>query len=400
MQYFNYLAQDNQGKQTRGSLQAKDMLEAKTKLRQLGFYIIWVRRENYLLEGLLFGRVKSMDLAIFSHQFAVMISSGIPLIRALKALGEEANNKKLGNIINKIRQDVENGTSLSEAFARHPKVFSNFFISLIKAGEAAGVLPTVLNRLANYFEKEEDLRRKVKSSFAYPIIVSIAATGVVIFLLIFIVPVFRSVYKTLRIDLPGPTLTLIILSNLVVKFWWAILLVAVAVYCSFLISKQNKKLSFALDRLKLRIPVFGQLNRKVAISRFVRTLSTLTGSGLTLNPSLTIVKDVVNNLVIGHAIESVQRNINQGKQISDALREEAFFPPIVLQMIAVGEESGNLNTLLDKCADFLDDDIDVLVKSLVVKLEPTLTLFLAVLVGFIAVAIYLPMFDLLRQITR
>ena len=258
----------------------------------------------------------------------------------------------------------------------------------------------VLSRLADYLEKEEDLRRKVRSSFAYPVIVGIVAVLVVGFLLIFIVPVFRASYKTLKIDLPGPTVLLIILSNIAVKFWWLVLLLGIAFYIGIIAAKQKPGFCLALDKFKLKLPVFGQLNRKVAVSRLVRTLSTLTGSGLTLGQSLPIVKDIVGNLAVAKAIEDLRKDINQGKQISESLKAHDFFPAIVTQMIAVGEESGNLNAMLDKCADFLDEDIDTLIRGLVVKLEPILTFGLALLVGFIALAIYLPMFDLIRQVSR
>jgi type IV pilus assembly protein PilC len=400
MARFNYLANDNQNKQVKGAIEAKDLLEAKTKLRQSGLYIIWVRREGTVIEGLSFDRIRDQDLAIFSHQFAVMIASGIPLIRALKAIEDEATNKRLRTVLNKVRIEVENGVSLSTALSRHPKVFSNFFVSLVKSGEAAGILPNVLKRLAEHLEKEEDLRRKVSSSFAYPVIVGFVAFGVVAFLLIFIVPVFRSTYKSLKIGLPGPTLTLISLSNIFIKFWWLILLLIGVGFYIFTVSKYNATIGLIVDRLRLRLPVFGQLNRKVALSRLVRTLSTMIGSGLTLNTSLNIAKEVVGNRVVAKTIGAIQDEISQGKQISDSLKAKALFPPMVVQMISVGEESGSLNTMLDKCADFLDEDIDQLIKNLVVKIEPALTSLLAVVVGFIALAIYLPMFDLIRQISK
>lgn len=400
MAHFSYLAQDNQNKQVKGVLEAKNVQEAKSKIRSLGLYLISVRKESGIIDGLGVGKVKNMDLAIFSHQFSVMISSGIPLIRALKALAEESNNKKFRSIINKISFDVENGISLSDAFGRHPKIFSNFFINLIKTGEVAGILPNVLTRLARYLEKEEDLRRKVLSSFAYPVIVGVVAIGVVAFLLIFIVPIFLAVYKTLRIDLPGPTLTLIFLSNAVIKFWWLILILVGVIFYIFKVLGRNEQVGLILDNFKLRIPLFGQLTRKVAVSRFVRTLSTMISSGLPLNSSLSIVKEVVENRVICDNIESMQKDINQGKFLSESLKKQDVFPPIVVQMLSAGEESGNLTSMLDKCADFLDEDIETLIKSLVVKLEPTLTFFLAALIGFIALAIYLPMFDLIRQIGR
>jgi len=400
MAYFNYLATDSQNKEIKGSLEASNLLEAKTKLRQSGVYIIRIQKESNLLEKFGFEKVKNTDLAMFSHQFATMISSGIPLIRALQALAEESTNKKFRTTIDKIRFDVENGVSLSEALLKHPEVFSNFFVTSVKSGEAAGILPAVLNRLASHLEKEEELKRKVSSSFAYPAIVGFVALAVVIFMLIFIVPVFRNVYKALKIGLPGPTVTLIALSNIVIKFWWIILLlIGISIY-ALRIVKKNNKYNLIFDRFKLGIPVFGPLNRKVCVSRFVRTLSTMMASGLSLNSSLNIIKDIVGNRVISDSVEAIQKDINQGKQISAALKSQGIFPPIVVQMVSVGEESGNLNALLDKCANFLDEDIDTIIKNLVVKLEPTLTILLAALIGFIALAIYLPMFDLIHKIGK
>jgi type IV pilus assembly protein PilC len=397
---FDYLATDEQNRQVGGAIVAANLLEAKTKLRQQGLYIIWVRPQQKIGFSFSFGSISNQDLTIFSHQFAVMISSGIPLTRALKALAEETSSKKLRLIIEKVRFDVENGVSLSSAISKHPEAFSEFFVSLVRSGEMTGKLAPVLERLASYLENQEDLRRKVASSFAYPVVVGIVAILVVAFLLIFIVPVFRSVYKTMKISLPGPTLVLITLSNIVIKFWWLVLfLIGLSIYLLRIV-KQNTLFSLALDRLKLKLPLFGELNRKVAISRFSRTLSTMVESGIPLNSSLTIIKEVVGNKVFGQGIESIQKEINQGRPISETLKSKEFFPPIVMQMIAVGEESGNLNAMLDKCADFMDKDIDALVKSLVVKLEPALTFFLAILVGFIALAIYLPMFDLIRQISE
>jgi type IV pilus assembly protein PilC len=400
MAKFSYLAQDNQNKEISGTLEANDINEAKAKLRQASLYIIQVNPETRFLITPAVERVNNMDLAIFSHQFAAMISSGITLIKALKTLSAETNNRKFRKIIEKIAADIENGASLSNALSRYPRIFSNFFTSLIKAGETAGALPVVLNRLANYLEKEVTLRRKVISSFAYPVIVGIVAMIAVTFLLIFVVPVFSSVYAGLKITLPGPTVILIALSNIFIKYWWLVLSLAIAIYLTLRVLKQNKAFGLATDGFKLKLPVFGQLNRKVATSRFVRTLSTLVGSGVTLSSSLTIIKDVVGNRAFAQAVEKIQKDIQQGKPLSESLKQGKYFSPIVIQMLAAGEESGNLNVMLDKCADFLDEDIDTLIKNLVVKLEPSLTVALAILVGFIALAIYLPMFDLIRSIAK
>ena len=400
MANFNYLAQDAQNKEVKGIIEANDLSEAQVKLRQQGLFIISVEAKRRLLQKPAGGRIKNKDLGMFSHQLAVMIASGIPLIRALKAFVEEATDTKLRAIIDKVRLDIENGASLSGALSKFPDSFPNFFVNLIKTGEVAGALPTVLNRLAEHVDKQEDLRRKVSSSFAYPVIVSFVALGVVTFVLIFIVPVFRTVYKSLKVDLPGPTVALIMMSNIVIKFWWLILLIVGAIYVAFLKFRKNEAIDLAWDKFKLMLPVFGELNRKVAVSRFMRTISTLTASGVTLGEALNIAREVVDNRVIKNIIESAQKEINQGKNLTDALRAKKVFPSIALQMISVGEESGNLILMLDKCAAFLDEDIDVLIKGLVVKIEPVLTIFLAVLVGFIAMAIYLPMFDVIRQVNR
>lgn len=256
MPYFNYLAQDAKAQKTGGNIEAVDIIEAKAKIRQMGLYLVRVKQEARVFSILGSAKIKSMDLAVFSHQFAAMISSGVPLLRSLNALAEEATDKPFRFIIQKIKTDIENGQSLSSALSRNPKVFSNFFVSLIKTGELGGVLPVLLNRLANYLEKEEDLRRKVKSSFAYPVIVLITAILVVTFLLIFIVPVFCSVFKALKINLPMPTLALIALSNLVVKLWWLLLLLGVFAYVFLQVAVKKQAVRFFIDKLKLGIPIF------------------------------------------------------------------------------------------------------------------------------------------------
>ncbi len=399
MPNFTYLATDSKNKVLKGILEAADISEVKQKLKQKGLLVVRIKKAGLSLGEITFERISGQDLAVFSHQFSVMISSGIPLIRALRAISEEAVNKKLRSVIDKIRFDVENGASLSAAFSKHPKVFSNFFVSLIKSGEASGTLPHVLDRVAGHLEKEEELKRKIASSFAYPAIVAFVALGVVTFLLIFIVPIFAKVYKTLRIDLPGPTLLLVTLSNFFVKFWWLILLLIGLLVYIYIMTRRNAKLGFFWDAWKLKLPVFGQISSKVAVSRFVHNLSTMLGSGVTLSQSLVITKEVVGNRVVANIMDSVYNDINKGMHLSEYLKARKFFPPTVVQMISAGEESGHLGKMMDKCAEFLDENIDALIKSLIVKIEPMLTFLLAAVVGFIALSIYLPMFDLIKHIS-
>jgi type IV pilus assembly protein PilC len=400
MPIFHYVAILPDKKKTKGIVESANISAAKLKLAQSGFEIVSIHAESIFAKEIGASGVGTMDLAVFSHQFSVLIASGIPLLKALSALAEEASNQRFRLILQQVRSDIENGSSLSVALMKHSNVFSPFFVNLIKSGEAGGILPMVLNRLAKHLEKEEDLRRKVVSSFAYPIVVSVVAVGVVTFLLIFIVPVFRSVYKTMKLKLPGPTVALLAASNILLHYWWLLLMIAGGLVFFIQYTKKNEKLGLAIDRFKLHMPYFGLLFRKVAISRFVRTLATMIGSGLNLSSSLNIAKDVTGNHVVANAIEKVRQNVIQGKDFSLSLREVEFFPPMVVQMISAGEESGHLNEMLDKCADFLDDAIDIMIKGLLVKLEPILTMFLAVLIGFIALAVYLPMFDLIRQISH
>ncbi|MFH0877018.1 MAG: type II secretion system F family protein [Candidatus Omnitrophota bacterium] len=397
MPLFRYLATDFQNKQVRGDLQAKDINEAKLKLKQSNLFIVAIRKEQEFLKFFGPRRVRNMDLAVFSHQFAVLVASGIPVIKAFRALAQETGNKYFRSVLEKLKADVENGASLGVAMARYPQVFSVFFINLVKSGEAAGMLPTVLSRLASHLEKTEELRRKVRGSFAYPAVVGVIACAVIVFLLIYIVPVFQSVYKTLRVQLPLPTQTLILASNVLVGFWWLLAILIGAGIVGLRLASRNREIVFFVDQIKLRLPLFGSLNRKVAVSRFVRTLSTMVGSGLPLSNALGIARDVVGNQVVIRSIDVMRSEIIQGKNMAEALRAQDFFPPMVVQMIAAGEESGQLTNMLDKCADFLDESVDAMIKGLIVVLEPALTFILAGLVGFIALAIYLPMFDLIRQ---
>lgn len=347
-----------------------------------------------------FSTVSKSDLVLFTRQFSAMISAGLPLVKSLLIISSEIENSVLKAALDKVILDLQSGLSFSDALAKHPRIFSNFFVSLVKSGEAAGILPDVLKRIANQLEKESELRQKVTSSFTYPIVVGVVACAVVTFLLIFIVPVFKNVYRGLKVDLPLPTLFLIYLSNFMVKCWWLILLAIIAGIFGFkIIKERNKKVSSFLDYLQFRMPVFGRLNRKIVTTRFCRNLAAMLASGITLNRALEVVDKVLNNRLTSSVIWVMQRNINQGKTLTEVLQKQKIFSPIAVQMIATGEQSGTLEEMLNKTADFLDVEIDHIVKRLIVKLEPVLTIILAIVVGYIALAIYLPMFDIIRSIS-
>jgi type IV pilus assembly protein PilC len=402
MPKYSYIAKDSQGKEFRGIIESSDKDQAKVKLNQLGLYDVFLQdiakapRFKFSLPLLL---PQKVDLALFAHQFSAMIAAGLPLVKCLSVLSRDTEDKILKETIDKVIFDIQNGLNLSSALAKHPKIFSNFFVSLIKAGETAGILPEVLKRIAIHLEKEADIKHKVASAMSYPVIVGFVAVGVVGFLVIFIIPVFKNVYKGLRVNLPLPTLFLIYISNFMIKYWWLLLLLIIAIFYAFKrLKAKNERVSFFLDYFKLWMPIFGKLNRKIYTTRFIRTLSAMLSSGVTLGRSLEITEEVLDNRVSSSVIRALQKNINQGKSLTEVLEKQKLFSPLAVQMIATGEQSGTLEEMLNKTADFLDEDIDHAIKRMMVKLEPALTFAMAILVGYIALAIYLPMFDIFRNL--
>ena len=402
MAKYSYIAKDSRGKEFRGIIESGDKEEAKLKLNQLGLYDIFlqdVNKARHFKFSLAFLNFQRTDLALFAHQFSAMISAGLPLVKCLSVLSRDNEDLKFKAILEQVIFDIQNGLSLSSALAKNPKIFSNFFVSLVKSGETAGILPQVLKRIALHLEKEADLKHKVVSALSYPVIVGVVAIAVVGFLMVFIIPVFKKVYDGLRVTLPLPTLFLIYISNFMVKYWWVLLLAAIAVFYGFKkLRAKNPRFGFLWDYFKLWIPLFGKLNRKIYTTRFIRTLSAMLSSGVTLGRSLEISDEVLDNRVSSSVIRALQRNINQGKSLTEVLEKQKLFSPLAVQMIATGEQSGTLEEMLNKTADFLDEDIDHAIKRMMVRLEPALTFAMAILVGYIALAIYLPMFDIFRNL--
>lgn len=345
-------------------------------------------------------KVSIDDIVVFTERFSAMISAGLPIIRCLDTLAEQTENPALKKVIREICLDIEGGETLSGSLTRHPRVFSNFYVNMVKAGEAGGFLDEVLQKVAEYLDKEQTLRRNIKKAFAYPIIVLCAAAIVVSFLVIFIVPIFAKVYTKMGIALPIPTILLVQVSRIVAHYWWAILAAIGLAIFGYRGVYATKKGRLTIDRFKLDFPVFGALNRKVAISRFIRTFGSLFASGVAIMEALSVVKEITGNKVIAGVIDDVQNSVMQGRKIAEPLSEEKLFPPMVVQMVAAGEEAGAMDVMLKRSADFLDRDIDYTVDKLVARLEPLLTVFLAVIVGFIAMAIYLPMFDLIAGVAK
>ncbi len=344
------------------------------------------------------GRVPPQLIAIFTRQFSVMIDAGLPLVQCLEILGSQQENKVFKRALIQIRQDVESGSNLADAMRKHPKIFNDLFTNMVAAGEAGGILDTILQRLSTYIEKAVKLNSQVKSAMIYPVAVISIACIVVAIILWKVIPVFASLFVSLGAQLPLPTRVVIALSNFIAGYWWLIALLIGATIYSVRRYHETYKGKRVIDGLMLRLPIVGILLRKIATARFCRTLSTLTASGVPILDGLTITARTAGNAIIEDAIMATRKSVEEGKTISEPLGDTDVFPSMVVQMIAVGEQTGALDTMLSKIADFYEDEVDIAVAGLMKLLEPVLIAFLGVAIGGIVIAMYMPMFALISQI--
>ncbi|HEU4523289.1 MAG TPA: type II secretion system F family protein [Thermoanaerobaculia bacterium] len=344
------------------------------------------------------GKVPPQLIAIFTRQFSVMIDAGLPLVQCLEILGSQQEHKNFKRSLIQIRQDVESGSSLADAMRKHPKTFNDLFTNMVAAGEAGGILDTILQRLAAYIEKSVKLNSQVKSAMIYPVAVISIAVIVVAIILWKVIPVFASLFAGLGAELPMPTVIVIAISHFIGDWWWAMIIGGVLI--TFFLKRYHEtyKGKRVLDGLLLKAPVFGILLRKIAVARFCRTLSTLTSSGVPILDGLQITAKTAGNSVVEDAIMATRKSVEEGKTISEPLGDTDVFPSMVIQMIAVGEQTGALDTMLSKIADFYEDEVDVAVAGLMKLLEPILIAFLGVAIGGIVIAMYMPMFSLIGQI--
>ncbi len=400
---FAYKVRDKAGKMLAGTLEADSQALVATKLRSMGFAPVLIEEQKTSVGKMEIrlpwgGKVKAKDLAVFSRQFATMINSGLSLLRALNILAEQTESAKLAAAIGDIRTEVEKGSSLSVALAKHPKVFKRLYVAMIRAGEIGGVLDSVLLRLAENLEKEVVLKQKIKSAMTYPAVVFCLVILILVGMLIFVVPTFKNLYKDLGGSLPLPTRVLIGLSDNAKKFWYiiAVLVIGAAVGIRRWINTEQGRGKW--DSLKLKVPIFGSLVHKTALSRFSRTLSVLMRSGVPILQSLDIVQETVNNSVMSSAVGDVSTSVKEGESIARPLERHDVFPPMVVQMIAVGEETGALDTMLGKIADFYDQEVEATVDALTSLIEPVLIAVMGVVVGGMVVALYMPMFNIIKLI--
>jgi len=344
------------------------------------------------------GKVPPQLIAIFTRQFSVMIDAGLPLVQCLEILGSQQENKNFKRALIQIRQDVESGSSLADAMRKHPKVFNDLFTNMVAAGEAGGILDTILQRLAQYIEKAVKLNAQVKSAMIYPVAVISIAVIVVTVILWKVIPVFASLFKGLGAELPLPTKVVIALSNFIADYWWLIGGTLAALFFSISRYRATEKGRRVIDSIALKMPIVGMLLRKIAVARFCRTLSTLTSSGVPILDGLMITAKTSGNSIVEDAILATRKSVEEGKTISEPLGDTDVFPSMVVQMIAVGEQTGALDTMLSKIADFYEDEVDTAVAGLMKLLEPVLIAFLGVAIGGIVIAMYMPMFTLIGAI--
>ncbi|MEO7244372.1 MAG: type II secretion system F family protein [Rubrivivax sp.] len=388
---FEWEGKDRNGKVVRGEIRAAGQAVVNATLRRQGILVNKVKKRR--TAG---GRsIKQKDIAIFTRQLATMMRAGVPLLQSFDIVGRGATNPRLTRLLNEIRTDVETGTSLSAAFRKHPMQFDALYCNLVEAGEAAGILEALLDRLAIYQEKTLELKRKIKSALMYPIAVMVVAFVVLTVIMLFVIPAFKEVFSSFGADLPAPTLFVIAVSEFFVGWWYIIFpLVIGGVYFFFQAWKRSEKMQVVMDRLLLKIPIFGDLIHKSVIARWTRTLSTMFAAGVPLVEALDSVGGASGNAVYAIATEQIQKDVSTGTALTASMTTTGVFPTMVLQMAAIGEESGSLDHMLGKAAEFYEAEVDEMVKGLSSLMEPFIIVILGVLIGGIVVSMYLPIFKL------
>ena len=388
---YEWEGKDRQGKVVRGEMRAGGEAVVGATLRRQGILVQKVKKRR-LKTG---GSVKGKDIAIFTRQLATMMKAGVPLLQSFDIVARGSTNPKVTKLLNDIRGDVETGTSLSSAFRKHPMHFDALYCNLVEAGEAAGILETLLDRLAMYQEKTLAIKQKIKSALTYPIAVMVVAFVVVAVIMIFVIPAFKEVFTSFGADLPAPTLFVMAMSEIFVKYWWAIFLsIGGGIYFFLQTWKRSEPMQKRMDRLLLKMPIFGDLLFKSAVARWTRTLSTMFAAGVPLVEALDSVGGAAGNAVFAEATEQIQKDVSTGTSLTNAMMAANLFPNMVLQMSAIGEESGALDQMLGKAADFYEEEVDEAVKSLSSLMEPFIIVILGTIIGGIVVSMYLPIFKI------
>src|SRR5688572_17579017 len=393
MPAFMYTARDQQGQLKSASLEAATKEEAISQLKKQRLNVIKIDEAVKKKKA---GKIPMRDIVIFTRQFSTMINSGLPLVQAMTILAEQSENVFLRDVTKQVVFDVESGNTVADALRKHPNAFTELYVNMVAAGEAGGILDTILMRLAVFMEKNDALVRKVKGAMIYPGVIMTVAGGAIVVLLLFVIPTFQRMFKEAGIPLPLPTQIVIKLSELLQAYWWAVIIgvwvfvIAVKKYYATPGGQLN------IDKLMLKAPVLGDVLRKSAVSRFTRTLGTLIGSGVSILDGLEITAKTSGNRVIQDAIMESRQSIAGGETISAPLKKSQVFPPMVISMINVGEQTGGLDEMLTKIADFYDEEVDAAVSGLLALMEPMMIVFLGIVVGGMVIAMYLPIFDMVN----
>ncbi|HMK49107.1 MAG TPA: type II secretion system F family protein [Thermodesulfovibrionales bacterium] len=394
------------GKTAKGTIESGEMTAASkddviSQLRRRNIVATVVNEKTKKPGGISFGtgRVKDKDIVVFTRQFATMIDAGLPLVQALDILSTQVENKTLSKTLQQVKADVESGATYADALKKHPRIFSELYVNMVAAGEAGGILDTILNRLAAYIEKAMKLKKKVKGAMVYPAVVSTIAVAVIAVIMIFVVPTFTQMFASMGGTLPLPTRMVVGMSHFIAGVGGLITLGLAVAFVVFIVQiRRTEKGKHAIDKIALKLPIFGMLLNKVAVAKFTRTLGTLVSSGVPILDGLEITAKTSGNKVIEYAIMDVRKGVVGGKTLAEPITKAKVFPPMVTHMIAVGESTGALDAMLAKIADFYDDEVDAVVSNLTAMMEPMLMVFLGGSVGFIVVAMYLPIFRLITLI--
>ena len=397
MAKYRYRAITNEGKSLEGMYSAKNEEEVILMLRENRYYPINIKEteeEKDIRSLPAFSKVKAKDIAVFCRQFYTMLNAGVTIINCLDILRQQTENKKLKQVINKVHEDVQKGLTFSEALKNHKNVFPELLINMVEAGEVSGNLDTIMDRMAEHYEKEFKINNKIKSSMVYPLVLSVVAVGVVIFMLIFVMPTFMEMFEGSDAPLPGPTVLLLGISDALKNFWY--LFIAGAIVLVFG-TKQITKLDAGrlfVDKMKFKLPIIKGTTEKIVTSRFTRTLATLSASGVPLLQSMEIVANVVGNKIVGDKINIAKEEVRKGVNLSATIRDTGVFPVMVTSMIEIGEESGSLDDILEKTAAFYDEELEAALQRLTTMIEPLMIVVMAAAIGFIVIAMIMPMFDM------
>jgi general secretion pathway protein F len=403
MSVFEYVALDEKGHQRKGFIDAPGVAAARQKLREENVYPVEINQAENRKETALSGafkiniwqRVSANDVSIFTRQLSTLLGAGMPLVPSLSILMKQANNPLLKKSLAQIREQVNEGKSLTESMSNFPQIFPPFYLNMVRAGEASGTINLVLGRLADFSENQQTLMNKIRSALAYPLIMLFMGSAVLFLLMTFVVPKITGIFSDMHQTLPVITIIMITISNFLKSFWWLILILLAAAIAAFKYMTTGTEAGKRMwDNAKLKIPVWGQVNRKIAIARFSRTLATLLQSGVPLLAAMEIVRNVVNNILIGEAIRKAGKDVEEGKGLSGPLTQSGIFPPLVTEMIAVGEQSGSLENMLNRIATAYETEAQADIMVMTSLLEPAMIIVMALLVAFIVFSILLPIFEM------